>query len=81
MTAGYLWGCDGARSPTRKTIGAGLEDLQDDQPWLVVDTVLKRHVDLPLLATQICDPARPTTVIPLIGAPALGVYAHARGGC
>jgi 3-(3-hydroxy-phenyl)propionate hydroxylase len=67
VTAGYLWGCDGARSITRKSIGAQLEDLQDDQPWLVVDTVLKRHVDLPHLALQICDPARPTTVIPHIG--------------
>jgi 3-(3-hydroxy-phenyl)propionate hydroxylase len=67
VTADHLWGCDGGRSITRKTIGGQLEDLQDDQPWLVVDTVLKRNVELPDMALQICDPARPTTIIPFVG--------------
>ena len=60
----WLWGCDGARSLTRKTLGIELEDLEFDQPWLVVDTMLKRDVDLPEVAIQLCDPARPTTFIP-----------------
>lgn len=66
-TADWFWGCDGARSIARKSAGIELEDLQFDQPWLVIDTVLKRDVDLPELAQQICDPARPTTFIPSAG--------------
>jgi 3-(3-hydroxy-phenyl)propionate hydroxylase len=62
-----LIGCDGARSLTRKTLGIELEDLQFDQPWLVVDTMLKREVDLPEAGQQVCDPARPTTFIPSRG--------------
>jgi 3-(3-hydroxy-phenyl)propionate hydroxylase len=67
VTADYLWGCDGARSVTRKSMGAQLEDLEFDQPWLVVDTLLKREVELPERALQICDPARPITFIPSAG--------------
>jgi 3-(3-hydroxy-phenyl)propionate hydroxylase len=63
----WLWGCDGARSLTRKTLGIELDDFEFDQPWLVVDTMLKRDVDLPEVALQICDPARPTTFIPSTG--------------
>ena len=63
----WLWGCDGARSLTRKTLRIELEDFEFDQPWLVVDTMLKRDVDLPEIAIQLCDPARPTTFIPSAG--------------
>ena len=52
VEADWLWGCDGARSLTRKTLGIELEDLEFDQPWLVVDTILKRDVELPDLAIQ-----------------------------
>lgn len=67
VRADYAWGCDGARSLTRKTIGAELEDLEFDQPWVVIDTLLKRDVELPEVALQICDPGRPTTFIPSAG--------------
>ena len=67
VTGEYLWGCDGARSLTRKALGIGLEDLEFDQPWLVVDTLLKRDVDLPAVAQQYCDPARPVTFVPSAG--------------
>jgi 3-(3-hydroxy-phenyl)propionate hydroxylase len=67
VEACWLWGCDGARSLTRKTLGIELEDLEFDQPWLVVDTMLKRDVELPEYALQICDPARPLTFIPSAG--------------
>lgn len=66
-TADWLWGCDGARSLARKSGYIGLEDLCFDQPWLVIDTLLKRDIDLPEFAQQICDPARPTTFIPSSG--------------
>ncbi|HUF54224.1 MAG TPA: bifunctional 3-(3-hydroxy-phenyl)propionate/3-hydroxycinnamic acid hydroxylase [Dehalococcoidia bacterium] len=68
VTADYLWGCDGARSLSRRAAGIELEDMGFDQPWLVIDTLLKREVELPQYATQICDPARPTTFIPSSGA-------------
>ena len=66
--ARYVLGADGGRSTTRKLAGLELEDLGFDQPWLVVDTMLKRDVVLPEAALQICDPARPTTFIPSAGA-------------
>ncbi|MEY2421361.1 MAG: 3-(3-hydroxy-phenyl)propionate hydroxylase [Acidimicrobiaceae bacterium] len=68
VRARYLIGADGARSVVRKQAGLGVEDLHFDQPWLVVDIVLRRNVDLPTLVQQICDPARPTTFIPMCGA-------------
>jgi 3-(3-hydroxy-phenyl)propionate hydroxylase len=68
VRARFLVGADGARSVVRKHAGLGVEDLRFDQPWLVVDTVLRRDVELPALVQQICDPARPTTFIPMCGA-------------
>jgi 3-(3-hydroxy-phenyl)propionate hydroxylase len=67
VRARYLIGADGARSTIRKQCGTAVDDLQFDQPWLVVDTVLRRPVALPELVQQICDPARPTTFIPMSG--------------
>ena len=67
VEADWLWGCDGARSLVRRAAGIVLEDLIFDQPWLVIDTMLKREVDLPDVPQQICDPARPTTFIPSAG--------------
>jgi 3-(3-hydroxy-phenyl)propionate hydroxylase len=67
-TSDYLIGCDGARSITRKLAGIELDDLNFDQPWLVIDVMLKREVNtLPSAARQVCDPARPTTIIPSRG--------------
>lgn len=63
----WLWGCDGARSLTRKTLGIELEDLEFDQPWLVIDTMLKRDVELSDVTLQVCDPKRPTTFVPSAG--------------
>jgi 3-(3-hydroxy-phenyl)propionate hydroxylase len=65
VEARYLVGCDGARSVTRSAAGITLEDLRFDQPWLVVDTVLTRPVDLPPMSVQYCDPARPVTYVPM----------------
>src|SRR5215207_2192996 len=46
VAAAYVVGCDGARSLVRKSIGATLEDLGFHQPWLVLDLVLRRPVEL-----------------------------------
>ncbi len=67
VEADWLLGCDGARSVARRDAGIGLEDLEFDQPWLVIDTLLKRDVDLSDDCLQICDPARPTTFVPSAG--------------
>jgi len=67
VRARYAVGCDGARSLTREAIGSELYDYGFEQPWLVVDTVLHHPVDLPAIAVQYCDPARPATFIPIGG--------------
>ena len=60
-------GCDGARSLVRQLMGSEREDLGLHQPWLVVDVLLKRPVDLPEYTVQHCDPARPRTYVNMIG--------------
>lgn len=58
-------GCDGASSWTRKQVGLILEDLEFDQPWLVVDIELHENVqvELPLGVRQYCDAHRPATYV------------------
>jgi 3-(3-hydroxy-phenyl)propionate hydroxylase len=66
VTASYVVGCDGARSTVRKQLGIEMHDLQFEEPWLVVDLVLRPGVEQPApLALQVCDPARPTTLVPM----------------
>lgn len=58
--------CDGARSTSRRLLGTALDDLEFDEPWLVVDLVRSAPVPgLPDRALQVCDPARPHTVVPM----------------
>ncbi len=65
-TARYVVGCDGARSFTRRALGIGSHDLQFEEPWLVVDLVIDQPVaTLPEFALQVCDPARPHTLVPM----------------
>jgi 3-(3-hydroxy-phenyl)propionate hydroxylase len=68
LTASWLVGCDGAWSPVRETAGIKLDDLEFHENWIVVDLLLKRDVpSLPRRAVTVCDPARPTTMIPIPG--------------
>ena len=39
------------------------EDLAFDEPWVVVDVLLKPGIELPDLNIQMCDPARPMTYV------------------
>jgi len=56
--------CDGAGSALRRQLGAEHEDLDFDEPWVVVDTLLEDPAAaLPDCNVQYCHPARPTTFI------------------
>ena len=70
VKAKYAIGADGANSFVRRSVGYELTDLDFYYDWVVVDTTpavmpipgvdpnyLSKHF-------QICDPARPTTVVP-----------------
>lgn len=62
--AGYVIGCDGARSLVRRFIGSGMDDLGFHERWLVIDALLKRpRDDLGDYSLQHCDPARPATYV------------------
>jgi 3-(3-hydroxy-phenyl)propionate hydroxylase len=67
VEAQYVIGCEGGRSLTRRTIGATSTDLGQHQPWLCVDIALTRDVDLPSHSVQLCDPARPMTLVNMAG--------------
>jgi 3-(3-hydroxy-phenyl)propionate hydroxylase len=63
LRAGWLVGCDGARSPVREVLGVGLSDYGFDEAWLVIDATVSDPARLPEVNLQICDPARPTTCL------------------
>lgn len=63
LRARWLVGADGARSPVRKACGIAFDDLGFEEPWLVVDTLVRDPSRLPTINLQICDPARPTTCV------------------
>jgi 3-(3-hydroxy-phenyl)propionate hydroxylase len=77
VSARYVVGCDGARSIVRRFMGAALHDLRSHERWIVLDMILDeppsgvpeaadesgRVID----AIQYCDPARPTTFVPMPG--------------
>ncbi len=63
----FLVGCDGANSLVRRESGMELEDLEFDEPWLVVDIEGVDEGRMPGGAIQFCDPARPTTLVPCAG--------------
>lgn len=77
VSARFVVGCDGARSTVRRFMGAALHDLRSHERWIVLDMILDeppagvpeaadesgRVID----AIQYCDPARPTTFVPMPG--------------
>ena len=77
VTARYVVGCDGARSTVRRFMGAELHDLRSHERWIVLDMILDEPPDgVPeaadetgrvIDAIQYCDPARPTTFVPMPG--------------
>lgn len=65
LRARYVIGCDGASSSVREAVGIELEDLQFDEPWLVVDVQVNEQglAKLPTTSVQFCEPARPCTYV------------------
>jgi 3-(3-hydroxy-phenyl)propionate hydroxylase len=65
VTADYVIACDGASSTVRQSLGIRFDDLDFDEPWLVVDLRVNDSgvSKLPVTAAQFCNPARPTTYI------------------
>ena len=62
IRSNFVIGCDGARSFTREKIGKGFEDLGFNEPWLVVDLVLKNpRPDLGPKSVHHCAPDRSAT--------------------
>jgi flavoprotein hydroxylase len=63
LRARYAVGCDGANSFVRGRIGSGWHDLGFHFDWLVVDLLPSDpRWDGPI-NWQLCDPARPTTLV------------------
>lgn len=66
IEAQWVVACDGASSGIRESLGATVEDLGFEEPWLVVD-VLRTGDGGEILGGAICrcDPKRPTYSIPM----------------
>jgi 3-(3-hydroxy-phenyl)propionate hydroxylase len=72
----WVIACDGSRSAVRKALNVALDDLDFEEPWLVVDaevdgpvafptlTGVPAQADLQRLSVMMCDPKRPTTIVP-----------------
>jgi flavoprotein hydroxylase len=63
VRARYVVGCDGANSTVRTILDLPMHDLGYFYDWLVVDVILDEARVFDPLNLQICDPARPTTVV------------------
>lgn len=64
-SASYVVACDGAASPVRRKLGIELESFDYDEPWIVVDVIVKDEflAQLPTTNVQYCQPERPSTFI------------------
>jgi flavoprotein hydroxylase len=63
VTARWVVGCDGANSFVREHIGAPVTDLGFSYEWLLCDVQMRKPYDLRPTNVQVCDPARPTTLV------------------
>jgi 3-(3-hydroxy-phenyl)propionate hydroxylase len=74
--ARYVIACDGARSAVRKSLDVKLDNLDFEEPWLVVDAEVDGPIVFPAfdgvpdganlqqLSVMLCDPLRPATIVP-----------------
>jgi flavoprotein hydroxylase len=61
--ARFVVGCDGANSFVRSHLGAGVTDLGFFFDWLIVDVLPHERRLWEPTNWQLCDPARPTTLV------------------
>jgi 3-(3-hydroxy-phenyl)propionate hydroxylase len=64
IRARYVVGADGANSFIRKSLGLDFEDHGFFFDWLILDLIPKKPMHFSPSAWQLCDPARPTTIVP-----------------
>ncbi len=65
VQARYVIACDGASSTVRSQVGIELQDLDFDEPWLVVDVQVNEQglAKLPATSVQYCNPKRPSSFL------------------
>jgi 3-(3-hydroxy-phenyl)propionate hydroxylase len=65
VRARYAIACDGGSSAVRTQLDLPLEDLDFDEPWLVVDVLANARglAKLPRVSVQYCEPDRPCTLV------------------
>jgi flavoprotein hydroxylase len=63
ITAAWIVGCDGANSMVRAGAGVTVTDLGFSFDWLLCDVVFHEPRKFNPTNVQICDPARPTTMV------------------
>ena len=79
IRARFVLACDGASSTVRKLLEISLDDIGFEERWLVVDTfvsgpmrwpsthLIPEEVQRGEYSLMLCDPARPSTLIPGVG--------------
>ena len=63
LTARWVVGCDGANSFVRDHLDVPVTDLGFSYEWLLCDVKLREPHEFVPTNVQICDPARPTTLV------------------
>ena len=65
IRARWVIAADGGASTLREMLGIALEDLDFDEPWLVVDVIVNERglAKLPTTSVQYCEPERPCTLV------------------
>ncbi|MCQ4212408.1 bifunctional 3-(3-hydroxy-phenyl)propionate/3-hydroxycinnamic acid hydroxylase MhpA [Streptomyces longispororuber] len=63
LSARWVVGCDGANSFVREHLDVPLTDLGFSYEWLLCDVELREPREFTPTNVQICDPARPTTLV------------------
>jgi 2-polyprenyl-6-methoxyphenol hydroxylase-like FAD-dependent oxidoreductase len=64
VNASYAVGCDGANSFVRDQLGIGFIDKGYFFDWLILDMVPTDEYKMSPAQWQLCDPKRPTTLVP-----------------
>nr|AXL06072.1 3-(3-hydroxyphenyl)propionate hydroxylase [uncultured bacterium] len=63
LSARWVVGCDGANSFVREHLDVPVTDLGFSYEWLLCDVELRQPREFVPTNVQICDPARPTTLV------------------